>query len=201
MQTQSFYTPPKAAQMLGCSEAEVISLIQNGRLKATFMHNIANYVITHVDLMAYLKNSRDFKTLQKMSTHRVILVDRDPKVQDIFRMELGRQGWEVKIATAEHEVSMLTDEFHPDVICVHLGATTRSDGAIRDCLDKARKLYKTWIVVYHNFRPIEAQSSKVQVQIGSVGADLCVSTERSVSALIDAVRDRFKPKPGAPGVR
>ena len=66
MTTQSFYTPTKAAEMIGCKESEVLEYIKSGQLKASFMSNIANYVITHNDLMSFLKSTRDFKTMQKM---------------------------------------------------------------------------------------------------------------------------------------
>ena len=191
MTTQSFYTPNKAAEMLGCKEAEVLEYIKSGQLKAAFMTNIANYVITHNDLMSFLKATRDFKTMQKMLTRRVIIVDRDPKVQDIMRMELGRQGFEVRVATTEREVAFLADEYQPDVICVHLGATTREKEPVRASLDKARTSHKTYIVVYHNYAAHVANSPEVAAQIKAVNADTVVTTDRGVTPLVDAVRSRF----------
>ena len=191
MTTQSFYTPTKAAEMIGCKESEVLQYIKSGQLKASFMSNIANYVITHNDLMSFLKSTRDFKTMQKMLTRKVIVVDRDPKVQDIMRMELGRQGFEVRVATTEREVTFLTDEYHPDVICVHLGATTREKEPVRASLDKARAAHKTYIVVYHNYAAHVASSPEMAAQIKAVNADIVVQTDRGVTPLVDAVRSRF----------
>jgi DNA-binding NtrC family response regulator len=155
------------------------------------MSNIANYVITHNDLMSFLKATRDFKTMQKMLTRRVVVVDRDPKVQDIMKMELGRQGFEVKVATTEREVAFLTDEYQPDVICVHLGATTREKEPVRKSLDKARQQCKTYIVVYHNYAAHVAASPEMAAQLKAVNADVVVQTDRGVTALVDAVRSRF----------
>lgn len=189
--TQSFYTPKNAAEMIGCKESEVLEYIKSGQLKASFMSNIANYVITHNDLMSFLKSTRDFKTMQKMLTRRVIVVDRDPKVQDIMKMELGRQGFEVKVATTEREVAFLTDEYQPDVICVHLGATTREKEPVRASLDKARQQCKTYIVVYHNYAAHVAATPEMAAQLKAVNADVVVQTDRGVTALVDAVRSRF----------
>jgi hypothetical protein len=199
MVTQSFYTPPQAAQVLGCQEAEVLDFIKTGQLKAQYMANIANYVITHNDLLAFLKATRDFKTIQKMFTRRVILVDRDPNVQDIMRMELGRQGFEVRVATTEREVAFLTDELQPDVICVHAGATTREKDPVRASLDRARKVYRTFIILYHNFAPNFAGSPEVAAQLKNVNADIIVATDRGVSPLVEAVRARFGLKGGGSG--
>ena len=191
MTTQSFYTPTKAAEMIGCKESEVMEYIKSGQLKAAFMANIANYVITHNDLMNFLKSTRDFKTMQKMLTRKVIVVDRDPKVQDIMRMELGRQGFEVRVATTEREVAFLTEEYQPDVICVHLGATTREKEPVRGSLDKARNAHKTYIVVYHNYAAHMAATPEMAAQIKAVNADVVVQTDRGVTPLVDAVRARF----------
>jgi hypothetical protein len=191
MTTQSFYTPTKAAEMIGCKESEVLEYIKSGQLKASFMNNIANYVITHNDLMNFLKATRDFKTMQKMLTRKVIVVDRDPKVQDIMRMELGRQGFEVRVATTEREVAFLTEEYQPDVICVHLGATTREKEPVRASLDKARSAHKCYIVVYHNYASHVAASPEMSAQIKAVNADVVVQTDRGVTPLVDAVRSRF----------
>ena len=191
MTTQSFYTPTKAAEMIGCKESEVMEYIKSGQLKAAFMSNIANYVITHNDLMNFLKSTRDFKTMQKMLTRKVIVVDRDPKVQDIMRMELGRQGFEVRVATTEREVAFLCDEYQPDVICVHLGATTREKEPVRSSLEKARSAHKTYIVVYHNYASHMASTPEMSAQIKAVNADVVVQTDRGVTPLVDAVRARF----------
>jgi PleD family two-component response regulator len=191
MTTQSFYTPNKAAEVIGCKEENVLEYIKTGQLKAQFMANIANYVITYNDLMAFLKATRDFKTMQKMLPRRVIIVDRDPKVQDIMRMELGRQGFEVRVATTEREVAFLTDEYQPDVICVHVGATTREKEPVKASLDRARSVYKTYIVLYHNFASHFASSPEVAAQLQAVGADILVTTDRGVTPLVDAVRSRF----------
>ena len=155
------------------------------------MANIANYVITHADLMSFLKATRDFKTMQKMLTRRIIIVDRDPKVQDLMRMELGRQGFEVRVATTEREVAFLTDEYQPDVICVHVGATTREKEPVRASLERARSVYKSYIVLYHNYASSFVNSPEIAAQLKSVNADILVACERGVSALMDAVRARF----------
>jgi len=191
MTTQSFYTPTKAAEMIGCKESEVMEYIKSGQLKAAFMANIANYVITHNDLMNFLKSTRDFKTMQKMLTRKVIVVDRDPKVQDIMRMELGRQGFEVRVATTEREVTFLCDEYQPDVICVHLGATTREKEPVRGSLEKARNAHKTYIIVYHNYAAHMASTPEMAAQLKAVNADVIVQTDRGVTPLVDAVRARF----------
>jgi hypothetical protein len=191
MTTQSFYTPPKAAEVLGCKTEEVLEFIKSGQLKAAFMANIAEYVITYNDLMAFLKATKDFKSIQKMMSRRVVVVDRDPKVQDIMKMELGRQGFEVRVATTEREVSFLVDELSPDVICVHAGATTREKEPIRASLERARKNCKAFIVLYHNYAGNVVNAPEFQAKVKALNPDLLVALDRGVTPLVDAVRARF----------
>lgn len=191
MPTSNFYTPAKAAEMIGCTEDQVLQYIKQGRLKGSFMPNIANYIIAHADLVDFLKVSRDFKTVAKMLTKRLILVDRDSKVQDIIKMELGRQGFEVKVATTEREINFLVDEYQPDVICVHLGATSRAKEPVKHSLERARSHCKSYIVLYHNYLPGVANREEVAAQIAAVKADVVVMCDRGFTPLLDAVRARF----------
>ena len=197
MSTQSIYTPESAAQVLGCSVQDVVDHIKNGRLKAAFMTNVANYVITHNDLLAFLKATKDFNTVGKMLSRHVLVVDRDPRVMDIMRMELGRQGCEVKVATTNREISFLADEFGPDVICVHMGATTRAKDSVVESLDHARKRCKSFIILYHGW-VASALSPEQVAQIDSIKADRVVTLERTITPLVDAARERLGLKAAGP---
>jgi hypothetical protein len=191
MSTQSFYTPSQAAGVLGCKEEDVLQHIKSGQLKAAFMSNIANYVISYNDLMSFIKATKDFKSIQKMVSRRIVIVDRDPKVQDIMKMELGRQGFEIKVATTDREVSFLTDEIQPDVICVHAGATTREKEPVKASLERARSQCKTYIILYHNYAASTAASPEFQAKLKSINPDHLVVLERGVTPLVDAVRARY----------
>ena len=191
MSTQSFYTPSQAAGVLGCKEEDVLNHIKTGQLKAAFMANIANYVISYADLMVFIKATKDFKSIQKMVSRRIVIVDRDPKVQDIMKMELGRQGFDIKIATTEREVSFLVDEVKPDVICVHAGATTREKEPIKASLERARTHCRTYIVLYHNYAASIAGSPEFLAKMKAINPDQIVVLERGVTPLVDAVRARY----------
>lgn len=191
MSTQSFYTPSQAAGVLGCKEEDVLDHIKSGQLKAAFMSNIANYVISYNDLMAFIKATKDFKSIQKMVSRRIVVVDRDPKVQDIMKMELGRQGFDIKIATTEREVAFLVDEIKPDVICVHAGATTREKEPVRASLERARTVCKAYIVLYHNYAASIANGPEFLAKMKAINPDQIVVLERGVTPLVDAVRARY----------
>ncbi len=88
-------------------------------------------------------------------------------------------------------MAFLTAEYQPDVICVHLGATTREKEPVRASLDKAKQQCKTYIVVYHNYAAHMAAAPEMAAQIKAVNADVVVQTDRGTTPLVDAVRSRF----------
>src|SRR5438128_11404392 len=121
MESLHYYSLRKAAAILQEPEERVLEHIRTGRLKAQFLTNIMDYIITHEDLMRFLKDKKDFGTMRKVLTHRVILVDRDLKIQDVVKLDLGRKNVQVRIATTDREVQLLIDEFLPDAVAVNLG--------------------------------------------------------------------------------
>lgn len=177
-----------------------MSYIKSGQLKASMLHNAAIHMITHVDMLEFLKVTKNFKAIQGLIKPRLIIVDRNPRVQDLVQLDLGRQGCEVKVATSDREVSFLANEFLPDIICVPLGATQRAQDPVKASLQRAREARNTYIIIYHDFAPEVVDSAEIQAQIASVQPDLVVSIRGGVAALLDAVKAQLGIKSPAPRV-
>ncbi len=201
MSTQAIYTPAKAAQMIGCTESQVLDHIRGGRIKAAFMENIANYVITHDDLLAFLKASKNFQTVAKMVVRRVLLIDRNPVAQDVLRMDLPRAQFEVRVATSPREVSVIAGEYRPDVICVHLGAVARSKDPLPPALVRARAVSKCPIILYHDFTPTIVASPEMLEHIQGISPDVMVTIDKGMRMLVEAIRGTLGFKAAASGVK
>ena len=189
--SESVYTLSKTSEMLGLPVAKVREEIVNGRLKASFLANIADYVVKHEDIQQYLVMTRDFKTLTKVVTRRVLLVDRDSRLQDILRMELSRQGCEVKVATTDHEVHFLSRDYRPDILCLHIGSTMRSKDSIKDSIIKARDAVAPYIILYHNYLPHVMNTPDMVARIKAVNAHVCISINAGTAPLLNAIREHF----------
>lgn len=202
MGSPGVYTPRTAAEILKCTEQEVVDHIKAGHLKATFLSNVGDYVIAPNDLMAFLKATRDTRGVRKLSSPRVLVVDRDPRLVDLLRMELGRQGCEVKVATTNSEISLRAADFMPDVICIHLGSVTRPKDPIKEGLERARRVSRCAVVLYHNWSAHVTMTPEMAAQIEAVRADVVVALDRSIGPLVEAVRERLglrAPRPIPPG--
>ena len=195
---QGFYSPQQAAELMGCSEADVIQSIRAGKLRGIYRSNIENYVIARNDLTYFLKLSNDTNTLKRMATRCVLLVDPESKVQDIVKLELGREGCEVKVATTEHEIARLLDEYRPKVMCVHLASTTEVTDSVGASLKRARRICQTYVIVYHNYTSNSAADLEISSQLTAIQSDLVVPINRSIKPLVDAVRAHFGLTPSGP---
>lgn len=183
-----YYNLRKAAELLQESEEKVRDYIQSGRLKAQFLSNLMDYIITQEDMMKFLKDRKDFTKMKKVLTHRVVLVDRDLKVQDLVKLELGRKNVQVRVATTDREVQLLLDDFLPDVLAVPFGATTRRTDAIRGAIEKA-KAGGRHVILYHNLlEEAFRKRADVQAAVQELHADAVVNVSRGLSPLVDAIR-------------
>lgn len=183
-----YYNLRKAAELLQESEEKVRDYIQSGRLKAQFLSNLMDYLITQEDLMKFLKDRKDFKAMRKVLTHRVVLVDRDLKVQDLVRLELGRKNVQVRVATTDREVQLILDEFLPDVLAVPFGATTRRTDAIHGAIEKAKAAGRH-VIIYHNMlEEVFRGKADVQTAIRDLKPDAVVNVSRGLSPLVEAIR-------------
>lgn len=189
MVTQNFYMPGKAAQMLGISEEEVLQLIESGRLRAKYLENAASYMINHTDIVEYMKHAKDFKSIQKALNCRILLIDRDANKRDLIRMELERHpNVQVKVATSERDVKLLTDEFLPDIVVSHLAAALRAADSVSESLRRTKRKNKTYVIFYHDY-PSEQVSKdpQIQHQVLNCGADEVVSIHDGVRPLVQAI--------------
>ena len=59
------------------------------------------------------------------------------------------------------------------------------------CDGSGQSVYKTYIILYHNYAASSTVMPIVEGQVKNVGADIIVITDRGVNPLVDAVRARF----------
>ena len=188
MDSLHYYTPRKAAEILKVAEEKVLDHIKSGRLKAQFLTNIMEYMITHEDLMAFLKEKKDFGTMKQVLTHRIILVDRDLKIQDVVKLELGRHNIQVRVGTTDREVGLLLDETLPDAVAIVLGALFRSVDPIQESIKKAQAARRP-IILYHSIpEDILKGKQDVQAQIDALQPAAVVNISRNTAPLIEALK-------------
>jgi len=183
-----YYSLKQAAEILREPEDRILDYIRSGRVKAQFLTNLMDYIITHEDLMMFLKEKKDFGTMKKVLSYRVVLADRDLQVQDLLKLELGRKNVHVRLATTDREVQLLLADFLPDVVAVPLAATQRAVDPILGGIEKARA-DRRQVIVYHNLLESVFQSRiDVHVHLQKLRPDVIVNVSQGFTPLMDAIK-------------
>jgi hypothetical protein len=191
MAGQPFYTVKQAAELMEMPEPQVEGFVQQKLLAANFIHNIMTYVITHDDLVAFMKDRKLWKQLQKVMVSRVLLCDRDQKATFILKNELERGGkCQVRIATSSKDAAMIIDEWMPDLLVMHLAAVQRETDSLAGVLRRARESRPLKIVIYHN-QPDALVKDKEDVQriIEYLNVDSLVSVAAGTRGLLTTMME------------
>ena len=191
MPGQPFYTVKQAAELMEMPEPQVEGFVQQKILAANFIHNIMTYVITREDLVAFMKDRKLWKQLQKVMVSRVLLCDRDQKATFILKNELERGGkCEVRIATSGKDAAMIVDEWMPDLLVMHLAAVQRETDSLAGVLRRAREARPLKIVIYHN-QPDALMKDNADVQriVEYLNVDSLVSVAAGTRALLTTMME------------
>ncbi len=186
MAGQPFYTVKQASEIVELPEVQVEGYIQQKSLAATFNHNIMSYVITHDDLIAFMKDRKLWKQLQKVMSSRVLLCDRDQKLVFILKNELERGGKVmVKIATSSKDAELVMSQWLPDVLVMHMAALQRQSDSLISVLRQARESRPVKLILYHN-QPdaVIQQNEDTQKMLEYLNVDATVSIAAGTRGLL-----------------
>lgn len=186
--TQAVYTLSKASQVTGLPEDFLLRYIETGYLKADYMHNIATYIIKQSDLVDFLRSQKKWTIIRNIISARVLIIDRDPHIRDILKIELGREKVDVKTVSTEYEVEMMLDQFLPDVLVISLGAITRAVDPVSNSIKRYKQQRHVYTILYHPHLMEAEADPEIKEAAGSIGADKCISVSHGTTALVDAIR-------------
>ena len=111
------FTTGEVAQICKVSQQTVIRCFDSGRLKGFRVPGSRFRRIPRESLIAFMKNNQIPMEALETGRKRVLVVDDDPAIIEMFTELLERDGrFEVKTATTGYDAGILTEQFRPDVI-------------------------------------------------------------------------------------
>lgn len=114
---KTVFTTGEAAEICKVSQQTIIRCFDSGRLKGFRVPGSRFRRIPRESLLAFMKDNGIPPDQLKDGKHRILVVDDDPEIVELFVDVLERDGrFEVKTASTGYEAGMLTNEFHPDLI-------------------------------------------------------------------------------------
>ena len=114
---------------------------------------------------------------------RVLFVDGEPHIQQLWQEELREEGYEVQVAGSGGDGARLVDSFHPDVVILEVLLPDMS-GLETGRIVKGTS-QQTQVILYSHFKPPHTLSEW--------GADAFVQKSANLEKLKETVR-RLIPK-------
>lgn len=115
------FTTGEAAEVCKVSQQTIIRCFDSGRLGGFRVPGSKFRRIPRAELIKFMKANEiplsNLETYLGSTTKRVLVVDDDPAILDLFRDLLGGDGrYEVKFASSGYEAGMLTESFRPHLL-------------------------------------------------------------------------------------
>jgi excisionase family DNA binding protein len=114
---KTVFTTGEAAEICKVSQQTIIRCFDSGRLKGFRVPGSRFRRIPRDALLAFMKENSIPADALNSGKRRVLVVDDDPEIVELFVDVLERDGrFEVKTASSGYDAGMLTQEFNPDLI-------------------------------------------------------------------------------------
>lgn len=117
LQTKTVFTTGEVAHICKVSQQTVIRCFDSGRLKGFRVPGSRFRRIPREALISFMKSNQIPLDALDTGKKRVLVVDDDEAIVEMFTELLGRDGrFEIKTATTGYTAGILTEQFRPDVI-------------------------------------------------------------------------------------
>jgi len=114
---KTIFTTGEVAQICKVSQQTVIRCFDSGRLQGFRVPGSRFRRIPRESLIAFMKNNEIPMDQLETGKKRVLVVDDDEAVVDMFNELLERDGrFEVRTASTGYDAGILTEKFRPDVL-------------------------------------------------------------------------------------
>lgn len=112
------FTTGEAAEICKVSQQTIIRCFDSGRLQGFRVPGSRFRRIPRDELLRFMReNDIPTEALETAGKKRVLVVDDDPQIAELFVEALGRDGrFDVRVARNGYDAGMLTEAFRPDAI-------------------------------------------------------------------------------------
>ncbi len=114
---KTVFTTGEAAEICKVSQQTIIRCFDSGRLKGFRVPGSRFRRIPRDALIAFMKENNIPPDALESGRQKVLVVDDDPEIVELFVDVLNRDGrFEVRTAATGYDAGMVTQEFNPDLI-------------------------------------------------------------------------------------
>ncbi len=115
--TKQVFTTGEVAQLCKVSQQTVIRCFDSGKLKGFRVPGSRFRRIPRDSLVSFMKDNRIPLDKLESGKKRVLVVDDDEAIIDMFKELLERDGrFQVRTASTGYEAGIITEQFRPDIL-------------------------------------------------------------------------------------
>ncbi len=145
---KDIFTTGEAAEVCKVSQQTIIRCFDSGRLRGFRVPGSRFRRIPREELIRFMRENNIPTDLLEGGKHRVLVVDDDQQIVDLFVDVLSRDGrFEVRTATTGYDAGVLTEQFKPDLIILDYMLPDINGNVVCRTIRQKPELAKTRIVI------------------------------------------------------
>lgn len=186
--TKQVFTTGEVADICKVSQQTVIRCFDNGRLNGFRVPGSRFRRIPREALIAFMKNNQIPMDALESGRKRVLVVDDDEAVIEMFNELLQRDGrFEVRTATTGYDAGIMTEQFRPDVMLLDFKLPDVNGNVVCRTI-RANPAYKHMRVIM-----ISGVADPDEVaELRAAGADEFIRKPFDINAVINRIVDMLK---------
>jgi len=188
LRSKQVFTTGEVAQICNVSQQTVIRCFDSGRLQGFRVPGSRFRRIPRDALIAFMKNNQIPLDQLDSGRKRVLVVDDDEAIVEMFMELLERDGrFEVRTASTGYDAGILTEQFRPDVILLDFKLPDVNGNVVCRTIRANPNYEHMRIIVISGV----ADPDEVQ-ELVAAGADEFIKKPFDINAVIDRVAQMVK---------
>jgi len=188
LRSKQVFTTGEVAQICNVSQQTVIRCFDSGRLQGFRVPGSRFRRIPRDALIAFMKNNQIPLDQLDSGRKRVLVVDDDEAIVEMFMELLERDGrFEVKTASTGYDAGILTEQFRPDVILLDFKLPDINGNVVCRTIRANPNYEHMRIIVISGV----ADPDEIR-ELTAAGADEFIRKPFDINAVIDRVAEMVK---------
>jgi len=179
------FTTGEAAEVCKVSQQTIIRCFDSGRLGGFRVPGSKFRRIPRADLIKFMRENEIPTEVLESGPRRVLIVDDDPQIVDMFMDLLGKdESVQVKSAATGYEAGLLTESFRPHLIILDYMLPDINGNIVCQRLREREEFKDTKIIFVSGV--VDAKEIE---QLRAAGADEFIRKPFDVNALLSRVKE------------
>jgi excisionase family DNA binding protein len=182
---KQIFTTGEAAEICNVSQQTIIRCFDSGRLQGFRVPGSRFRRIPRAELLRFMKNNEIPTDALESVTKRVLVVDDDDQIVELFRDMIGTDDrFEMRSASTGYDAGMITEQFRPHLILLDYMLPDINGNQICQRIKASQELSDTKVIMVSGV----VNQDEVE-QLLQAGADTFVKKPFNVEELLERIEE------------